>query len=47
MGPLRLRPVPHDGTLTPSSDMERILWAVDAIALIPDAQPAQPIRPAG
>lgn len=40
-----LHPMLHDGLLTPSGDLERILWAFDAIVLIPNAQPAQPIAP--
>jgi hypothetical protein len=40
-----LHPMLHDGTLTPGGDLESLLWAFDAIVLIPNAQPAQPITP--
>lgn len=40
-----LHPLLHDGTITAEDELEEFLWAFDAVVLIPDAQPAQPIAP--
>lgn len=40
-----LHPLLHDGTVTPEGPLEDLLWAFDAVVLIPNAQPAEPIVP--
>lgn len=40
-----LPPLLHDGTLDPKHEVERLIWAFDAIVLIPNATPASYISP--
>lgn len=40
-----LHPLLHDGTITAEGRLEGFLWAYDAIVLIPNATPAEPIVP--
>lgn len=40
-----LHPLLHESILTPGGELEKFLWAFDAVVLIPNAQPAQPIVP--
>jgi hypothetical protein len=40
-----LHPLLHDGTLDPNNGVERLLWAFDAVVLIPNASPSSYIAP--
>jgi len=35
----------HEGTLDPPPRLERMLWAFDAVVLVPNAQPSSLIAP--
>lgn len=40
-----LHPLLHDDTIDPAPELERLLWAFDAVVLVPNAQPSSPIAP--
>lgn len=40
-----LHPLLHDGTLDPSPSLKRMLWAFDAVVLVPNARPSPLIAP--
>ncbi len=40
-----LHPLLHDGTVTAEDFLADVLWAFDAVVLLPDARPAEPIVP--
>jgi hypothetical protein len=40
-----LHPLLHEGSLQPPPKLERMLWAFDAVVVVPNAQPASLIAP--
>lgn len=42
-----LRPLLHDGLLDPSAPLKKLIWGLDAVVLVPQAQAAERIVPLG
>ena len=40
-----IHPLLHEGPLDPPPELERMLWAFDAVVLVPNADPSDPIAP--
>lgn len=42
-----LRPLLHESSLDPREPLEKLIWGLDAVVLVPQAQPAERIAPLG